>query len=1020
MARPAAWAEIERERDRLALCATSELFARDSERVAHCTLHAAGLWLDYSRQHIDAEGLDALRRCAQTAGLTQAVRAMFAGEPVNVTEQRPALHVALRQPRRAAIGGAAIESAVLAERSRMLGLAEDLRNGRLVSATGRAYTDVVNIGIGGSDLGPAMALRALRPYAVGGPRVHCVGNIDGVALHDLLAELDPQSTLFVVTSKSFKTEETLSNAARARQWIETHLGAAAVARQFVGVSVDASAMTAFGIAADLQLHLWDWVGGRYSLWSSVGFPLAVAIGRVHFEALLAGAHRMDLHFRDAALPDNIPVQLGLLGFWNINFEQRSALAVLPYDSRLARFPAFLQQLDMESNGKSVSRHGLPIDYDTAPVVFGEPGNEAQHSFFQALHQGTVKASLDIIVDASASDATVSHALAQAEAFLYGVTGASVPPEKRQPGGRPVNVLMYAKLEPSTLGALVAAYEHKVFVQSLLWDINAFDQFGVELGKRMAKDVQHALQAPEQARELSASLRGSLANLARVRAGLGLSLIAWLAFTGAPRLAQADPWLAPGDPALRQDIQLLADAGIIRAPVMTWPMSWPDIARDVLAAPSSAAVDPVLENALARVQRAARDAAITGPGGLELRAAAAASPTPLRTFADSPREEGEVGAALSFMSERFAGRVQVTAVANPQDDRAVRFDGSYLGVNVGNFMVSAGYMQRWWGPGSEGSLILGTNARPIPSFTVERNYTDAFESPWLRWIGPWRASLAIGKSESADTERDGALLVLSDTKFLAARVNFRPRPWIDIALTRTAQFCGANRRCNLSTFRDLLLGHDNRSARLSLAAEPGNQMAGYDLRLTSPWKGFPVAGYAQFIGEDEANGLPSKFLGLLGAEFWGVNALGNYRLHAEYADTTCAFTRQNPFYDCAYRNPAIFPQGYTFRGRIIGHPLDNDGQMVSVGGILVRPDGDSWNVLLRRAELNRGGHTPDLAHALSASPATVRNLEIQYNRPLDLGRWGRGRMRFGVGFDSTSGPVSDRADVRGFLEWQQGL
>ncbi|MEY4358056.1 MAG: Glucose-6-phosphate isomerase, partial [Pseudomonadota bacterium] len=738
------WSELESQRDRLAASTTADLFARDPDRVAHCTLEAAGVLLDHSRQLVDDDVLQSLHGLGQSVGVPVSIQKLFEGEPVNVTENRAALHAALRQPAGAGIGGAVIERQVLAERARMLHLAEQVRSGRLKSASGLTFKDVVNIGIGGSDLGPLMAVRALKPWGVGAPRIHGVGNIDGAALGDLLTELDPRTTLFVVVSKTFTTEETLSNAEQARQWLHERAGAEAVARQIVGVSANAQAMNEFGISPALRLEFWEWVGGRYSLWSSVGFVLAVAIGAEHFEALLAGAHRMDLHFRDTPLEANLPVRLALLGVWNVNLQKLPALAVLPYDSRLARWPAFLQQLEMESNGKGVTRSGEPVAHETAPVVFGEPGNEAQHSFYQLLHQGTARAALDILVNAAASEATLSHAIAQAEAFLYGLRGADIDPARRQPGDRPVNLVMFRTLDPATLGALIAAYEHKVFVQSVLWDVNAFDQFGVELGKRMAREVKTALRNPQGASETTPSLRGTLANLARLRSKVWAAW--WIgaalsALSLAPNSLRADPWLAPGNLALRQDVQLLADHGVIRSPAMTWPMSWPDIARDVLAAPVSVANDPLLEHALERVRRAARDASVTGPGGLEWRAAASADPTPLRTFADVPREEGEVAVAMSVMSERIAGRIEVTAVANPQDGRAIRFDGSYLGFNVGNFMVSAGYMQRWWGPGFEGSLILGTNARPIPSVTIERNYTDPFETRWLKWLGPWRASIA---------------------------------------------------------------------------------------------------------------------------------------------------------------------------------------------------------------------------------------------------------------------------------------
>lgn len=496
----------------------------------------------------------------------------------------------------------------------------------------------------------------------------------------------------------------------------------------------------------------------------------------------------------------------------------------------------------------------------------------------------------------------------------------------------------------------------------------------------------------------------------LRAGAAFALLS----SAAP--AVADPWLAPGDLALRHDIQLLADEGIIRSPTTTWPMSWPDIARDVLAATASPTRNPLIDGALQRVQRAAREAGATGSGGLELRIAAAAEPTELRTFSDTPREEGEVGAAMSWLGERLAARLEVTAVANAADGQDVRLDGSYVGVNVGNFMISAGAMQRWWGPGWEGSLILGTNARPIPSLTIERNYTDAFKTPWLRWIGPWRASIAVGQAEGGTTAREGRLAVLPDVKFLAARVDFRPRPWLEIALTRSAQFCGKGRECDLGTVWDLLVGRDNRDANLSAAQEPGNQMAGYDIRVRSPWKRLPVAAYAQFIGEDEANGLPSKFMGLVGGELWGVNRLGSWRLRAEFADSACTFTRRAPDFNCGYRN-SLFPQGYTYRGRVIGHAMDNDGRMYSAAALLVRPSGETFSVLTRKVSVNRGG-SPDAAHALSTAHGEIRNVELEYNRALELRGIGRGRLRLGLGYDDRSGALRQNADLRGFIEWRQ--
>jgi hypothetical protein len=484
-------------------------------------------------------------------------------------------------------------------------------------------------------------------------------------------------------------------------------------------------------------------------------------------------------------------------------------------------------------------------------------------------------------------------------------------------------------------------------------------------------------------------------------------------------ALADPWLAPGDLALRHDIQLLADEGIIRTPVTTWPMSWPDIARDVLAADAEASRNPLIDGALLRVQRAARTAAAVGPAGLELRVAGVGEPTELRTFSDTPRDEGEVSAAMSWLGERFAARLELTAAADPADNATLRMDNSYVGVSVGNFMVSAGLMQRWWGPGWDGSLILGTNARPIPSLTIERNYTDAFKTPWLRWVGPWRASLAVGQADRGDSARDGALTALPDVKYLAARVAFKPKPWLEVALTRSAQFCGEGRRCTLGTVSDLLLGRDNRDANLTINDEPGNQMAGYDLRVRSPWKKLPIAGYAQFIGEDEASGLPSKFLGLLGGEIWGSNRFGSWRLRGEFADSACTFTRSTPDFNCGYRN-SLYPQGYTYRGRVIGHAMDNDGRMYSAAAMLVQPNGNSWHLLVRKVNLNRGGPTPDLTHALATGPAEVRNIEVEYNRGLKFETIGNGRLRIGLGFDDASGAVRRSSDVRGFIEWRQGF
>jgi hypothetical protein len=355
-------------------------------------------------------------------------------------------------------------------------------------------------------------------------------------------------------------------------------------------------------------------------------------------------------------------------------------------------------------------------------------------------------------------------------------------------------------------------------------------------------------------------------------------------------------------------------------------------------------------------------------------------------------------------------MQVTAVSDAGDVQTLPADGSYAAARFGNVAVTAGLREQWWGPGREGSLILGTDARPIPSLTVERVLTDPFETPWLRWLGSWRATASVGQAEGGSTARDGRLPVRPDTKFFAARLAFKPKPWLEVGLSRTAQFCGEGRECDLGTFWDMLRGRDNTDDSLAAAEQPGNQMAGYDVRLRSPWRGLPMAVYGQFIGEDEAAGLPSKFLGLMGVEAWGGGTQGSWRAHAEYTDTTCSFSRERPQVDCAYRN-SVYPQGYTHRGRMIGHSMDNDGRMLSVGAIWVRPSGASWSAMARRVDINRYGGTPDTAHALSPSPRRVEDLQLGWQRPLGAGAGNHGRLRVGVG--------AFNSEAYGFVEWRRG-
>jgi len=468
------------------------------------------------------------------------------------------------------------------------------------------------------------------------------------------------------------------------------------------------------------------------------------------------------------------------------------------------------------------------------------------------------------------------------------------------------------------------------------------------------------------------------------------------------IVHAGPWLAPGDPGLRADIELLADAGILHGPMTTWPMSWPDISRDVLAA-DGRGLDEATGSALLRVQSLARKESARGLGNPRVRVSGAYEPVTLRQFADSPREEGELEIRADWLGEHVALNLQGAYVANPADDKDFRPDGTYVGVNFGNFMLSAGYMERWWGPGWDSSLILSTNARPIPSVTLERNYTDPFKSRWLAWIGPWRASIAMGRMES-----DG--VPVPDVRFFAARVNFKPRPWLEFGLTRTAQWCGGERQCDWSTFVDMVLGHDNQDVNgAPSSAQPGNQMAGYDMRLRSPWRNLPLVFYTQWIGEDEAGGLPSTFIGQFGLETWGAVGSAAWRIRAEYSDTTCNFTRNEPTFNCAYRN-TIYPQGYSYRGRIIGASMDNDSRMYALAGMLTLADGSFVSGTLRRAQINRDGGP----HRISEVPLDVDNVELRYSRG-----FGAGTAVVGLGYGPSTRPDSSSA-FQAFVTWQQGF
>lgn len=515
---------------------TLDLFAQNPNRFADFSVSLDDDFLfDFSKHKVTEETLALLSALADARQLNGRRRALFAGEAVNLTENRAAMHMALRDlsGRPIFVGSENVRPLIEDERAKVFHFARAVRVGDAKGATGQSFTDVVNIGIGGSDLGPAMAARALSPYCGEGPRTHFVSNVDGADLVDTLASLDLSRTLFIVSSKTFTTQETMANAASARARVVSALGEQAVEKHFAAVSTRLDKVAEFGVDPTRVFGFWDWVGGRYSLWSSIGLALAISIGPEHFTAFLQGGHDVDEHFRAAPLNKNIPVLMGMLGVWQRNVKGRGAHAVIPYDQRLARFPAYLQQLDMESNGKAVTRGGAQVDEATGPVIFGEPGTNGQHAFFQLLHQGVDVIPIDFLIAAQPTAADAHHhallfsnCLAQAEAFMRGRSLAEaqaqlraarmseaevekLAPHKVFSGDRPSSVLLYTRLDPRTLGRLVALYEHKVFVQSAIWDINPFDQWGVELGKELANRLGPIVA---DARASTAGLDGSTAGL----------------------------------------------------------------------------------------------------------------------------------------------------------------------------------------------------------------------------------------------------------------------------------------------------------------------------------------------------------------------------------------------------------------------------------------------------------------------------------------------------------------------------
>jgi glucose-6-phosphate isomerase len=510
-----------------------QLFADDAQRFPKLTVDAAGLFLDYSKNRLDSRSVELLLDLARERGVERLRDAMFAGEKINSTEQRAVLHTALRMPRGKAlvVDGQDIGHDVHAVLDQMRGFTDRVRSGAWLGYTGKPITDVVNIGIGGSDLGPKMAVLALRSYAHPRLKMHFVSNVDGHDMDAALAQVNPETTLFIIASKTFVTAETMLNAGTARSWFLQSAKEEDLARHFVAVSTNTEAVRAFGIDTANMFPFWDWVGGRYSVWSSIGLSLALAVGFGYFSDFLAGAHAMDEHFRTAPLEQNMPVLLAMVGFWNRQFLDAASLSIAPYHQDLSRFPAYLQQLDMESNGKRVTRSGSAIDTPTCPVVWGECGTNAQHAYFQLLHQGSDVTPIDFIAALRAThdlpghhDSLLANCFAQSEAFMTGKTAEearadlqaqklseaeieALLPHKVFPGNRPSNTILMDQLTPSTLGALIALYEHKTFVQGAIWDINSFDQWGVELGKVLAKNIHAELTGAVQPERHDSSTNG---------------------------------------------------------------------------------------------------------------------------------------------------------------------------------------------------------------------------------------------------------------------------------------------------------------------------------------------------------------------------------------------------------------------------------------------------------------------------------------------------------------------------------
>jgi glucose-6-phosphate isomerase len=544
-----AWQKLQQHYDTQKDAQMRDLFAQDPDRFKKFSLEFEGILFDFSKNRITAETLKLLYALAKDRDVSGWAKKMFTGEKINITENRAVLHIALRNRSNTPIlvDGKDVMPEVNAVLGHMKKFSEAIRSGAWKGYTGKPITDFVNIGIGGSDLGPVMVTEALKPYGEKGPKAHFVSNVDGTHIAETLKHLSPETTLFIVASKTFTTQETLTNAHSARDWfLATAKDEAAVAKHFVALSTNEKAVRQFGIDPANMFGFWDWVGGRYSLWSAIGLSIALSIGFENFTELLAGAHAMDQHFLNTPPEKNLPLTLGVIGLWYNNFFGAHTEAILPYDQYMHRFPAYFQQGDMESNGKGVTREGQPVGTSTGPVIWGEPGTNGQHAFYQLIHQGTGLVPADFLAPIETHNPLGEHHLillsnffAQTEALMRGKTAAEVRkelekdglkgdalekliPHKVFTGNRPTNSILFPKLTPHTLGMLIALYEHKIFTQGIIWDINSFDQWGVELGKQLAKAILPELEKPGVVTTHDSSTNGLINHFKDYRAAHGLA------------------------------------------------------------------------------------------------------------------------------------------------------------------------------------------------------------------------------------------------------------------------------------------------------------------------------------------------------------------------------------------------------------------------------------------------------------------------------------------------------------------